>query len=127
MVTMTSSGNVVLKAGKNVSADLVSGTATGGTSAEDAINAFIEEAESYVNVATRFNWTDVYLNLNDDTKKILDQTVSDLAAMYAINYDMTGYRSTREAQTRLDVLRDRVDQSIKLLKDTKKEIFTRGA
>jgi len=116
---MTTSGSVVIKAGANVN--------EAGLSAANAIPQFINEAESYVNIQTRYNWTDNYAALNDDVKKLLDETVSNIAAIYCIEYDMSGYTSRAEALTMLNVLWDRVGLNIQFLKNTEKTDFIKDA
>ena len=105
-VTMCDSGTVKLKAGANVNTDLD----------DDQYTELINQAESYINTATRINYTDTYAALNDDVKKILEDAASSHAAVGAINYDMSGYTSRAEAQTMLDVNWAKVEQAIKLLK-----------
>jgi len=112
-----SEGSVLRKAGANVNPN-VSGAIT---------NQFIGEAESMINNATRINYTDTYSGLNDDTKKTLQQAASDMAGIYAINYDMTDYNSTAEAETMVDILRDRFIQAISILKEKKATDFINGS
>ena len=109
---------VQMKAGANASS--VSNT-------ELYINSFIAQAESEINTATRFNWSDVYSSLNDDVKRILKEAASNLAAMYVINYDLSGFSSRYEAETMLDVLRDGYVRALSLLRDIKTRDFINGA
>lgn len=106
-VTLCTSGAVTLKAGANANATILANNT--------ALEQWINQAESFINVATRTNWTDSYSTLNDDTKKILEEAASSHAAMYAIQYDMSGYSSLAEATTMLDVLEDKRDSCIQLL------------
>lgn len=105
--TFCTSGAVKVKAGANVNTTI--------TANDTAIEQWVNQAESYINVATRTNWTDTYSSLNADTKKVLEEAASSHAAMYMISYDMGGYSSLAEATTMLDVLEDKRDQCIKLL------------
>ena len=123
---MTTSGAVVIKAGANVSS-VIQGEGLTGKDADTLINQFINEAESYVNVQTRFNWTDQYSSLNADVQKLLDETVSNIAAIYCIEYDMSGYTSRAEALTMINVLWDRVGLNIQFLKNTEKTDFIKDA
>lgn len=93
---------------------------------ETYINQFVGEAESLINCTTRFNWSDVYSGLNTDLKYILRDCASCLAAMMVIQYDMSGYQS-RQAETMLDVLRDRAEKCLKLLEDQKTKVFIYGS
>lgn len=105
------------KAGANV--------ATGIT--EALYNSFVEQAESKINVMTRYNWTDAYSTLNADVKRILSETASNMAAIYAIQYDMSGYTSLGEAESMVTILRDQFLSNISILRDVKAQTFIQGA
>ena len=106
------------KAGANASAT---------SNVETYIDDFTAQAESFINVATRKNWSDDYAALNDDVKSILKEAASNLAAMYVIQFDMSGFTSRTEAETMLDVLRDGAERCIGLLIDKKQETFMEKA
>lgn len=110
--TFCDSGAVKLKAGLYVNDDITL------AQYEQVIN----QAESFINVATRINYTDTYSTLNDDTKKLLEMTASDLAAIYIISYDLFSY-DIAEATTMQNVLHDRAKEAIKLLEDKKATTF----
>jgi hypothetical protein len=95
--------------------------------AEAYTNVYIAEAESYINSTTRHNWSDDYAGLNTDVKYLLREAASNIAAMYVIQFDMSGYTSLQEAQTMLSVLWDRTLKCIDLLKDWKVKDFKSGA
>lgn len=117
MATLALSGASVFKAGAGVS-----------TSITEAQHDYaLLQAESHICTATRFNWVDVYGSLNVDIKYILEETCSDLAAMYLINFDMSGYTSRSEALAMLDVLRDKVANNIKTLSDDNIRKFVNAA
>jgi hypothetical protein len=117
--TLTTSGAVLFKAGTNVNTTLsISGA---------WIETYINQAESFINCITRYNWTDKYSALNADVKLILDEAVSDLAAIYAIEYDMTAYNSRAEAELMMTVLYQRAIDCIEILKDQKTQTFMTGA
>jgi hypothetical protein len=97
------------------------------SSAEAYTNSFIAQAESFINVTTRFNWSDAYSGLNADVKALLKEAGSNIAAMYVVAYDMSGYASLGEAQTLLDLLWNRAQECIKLLADWKQKDFISGA
>jgi hypothetical protein len=105
------------KAGRNASTT---------SNVELFINDFMTQAESEINVATRYNWSDAYSGLNADVKGILKEAASNLAAMYVIQYDMSGFTSRTEAETMLDVLRDGYVRAISLLRDIKQQTFVIG-
>lgn len=94
---------------------------------EAYINDFMTQAEAAINAMTRYNWSDAYASLNVDVKGILKETASNLAAMYIIQYDMSGFTSRFEAETMLDVLRDGFTRNISLLRDIKQQTFINGA
>ena len=83
---------------------------------EAYINDFVTQAESFINVTCLYNFSDAYSSLNADVKGLLKEVASNLAAIYVINYDMSGFSSRVEAETMLDVLRDRVVKGLELLK-----------
>jgi len=82
-------------------------------------NQYLQEAESFINSNCRYNFSDNYSSLNTDTKRILQETASDLAAIYVIQYDMSGYASRIDAEDMINVLRDISLRNISLLKDKK--------
>ena len=90
---------------------------------EAYINDFMTQAESLINTLSQFNWSDVYSALNVDTKAILKQVASALAAMDVINYDMSGFTSRAEAETMLDFLNNEANRGLSLLRDIKKRDF----
>ena len=96
------------KVGENASAT---------ANAEAYINQFMAEAESYINAATGVNWSDVYSTINADNKEILKQAASAYSAMMVINYDLSGFPTALEAQTRLDVLDSTFKNAMKILKE----------
>ena len=106
------------KAGANASAT---------SKAEAYTNDYIAQAESLINVATRFNWSDAYSGLNTDVKMILKEVASNIAAIYVISYDMSGYTSRIEAEDMINVLRDAALRGIGVLKDKKQEDFMNAA
>ncbi len=115
---MTASGACLLKAGKNVSTDL-----SAGIGADAKWEIFIGQAESVINSVSRVNWSDNYAGLDSDVQKLLDEITSNIAAMYAISYDMSGYTSRAEAGKMLDVLNDGVVRGTSLLKGQKRKDF----
>jgi len=123
MGTMCISGATLAKAGANYSADLL----TGWTATSEFEN-WILQAEGFINTATRFNWTDVYAaTLDVDVKYVLNQAASDLSAIFAIQYDMSGYTSRNEAESMINILRDDFLRCISILRDKKQQDFINGA
>ena len=108
---------VLRKAGANASST---------STAEAFVNDFVTQAESYINCATRRNWSDDYSSLNVDVKGLLKEAASNLAAVYCINYDMFLYTQLEEAETMINVLMARLDQIIAVLRDLKTQTFIDG-
>ena len=94
---------------------------------EAYINDFMTQAESQINADTTYNWSDAYSGLNVDVKGILKEAASNLAAMWVINYDMSGFTSRAEAQSMLDVLWNGYIQAINVLKEKQKQTFIQNA
>ena len=102
------------KAGANASS--VSNTAT-------YIDDFMSQVEALINVSTTYNWSDAYATLNVDVKGILKEVASNLAAMYVIQYDMSGFTSRTEAETMLDVLREGALRGMSILRNKNPQEF----
>ena len=99
--------------------------ASSTSKAEDYVNDYMTQVESRINLVTRFNWSDAYAGLNTDVKGLLKEVASDLAAIYVIIYDMSGYTSRVEAEDMINVLRDAALFGLALLRDKKvKETMT---
>ena len=94
---------------------------------EAYINDYMTQVESFINVFTRFNWSDAYSGLDADVKGILKQIASDLAAIYVIQYDMSGYTSRIEAEDMINVLRDSALRGLSVLQDKKNQSFLEEA
>ena len=101
--------------------------ASSTSKAEAYVNQYMTEAESEINVLTRFNWSDVYSTLNDDVRGILKNVASNLAAIMVIQYDFSGFTSRTEAEDMINVLRDSALRGMSILRDKKQETFMRGA
>ena len=96
------------KAGENVDV-------TGWTEANK--NDWIAQAESFINIVSNNNWTDSYSSLNEDVKRFLSETASNLVAIYGIQYNMFGYSSRIEAENMINLLWAKFQQNIEFLKD----------
>jgi hypothetical protein len=99
--------------------------ASATSKAEAYTNNYMFQAESFINSACRYNFSDNYSALNVDTKGVLQEIASDLAAIYVIVYDMSGFTSRIEAEDLINVLRDAALRGIALLKDKKVTDFIR--
>lgn len=94
---------------------------------EAYINDYMTQAESLINVRTRFNWSDAYSGLNADIKGILKEVASAIAATSVINYDMSGFTSRAEAETMLDVLNNSINRGLSILKEIAQQTFINNA
>lgn len=101
--------------------------ASATASAEAYTNDFMTQAESEINAITRYNWSDAYSGLNADVKGLLKQAASNLAAIYVIQYDMSGFTSRTEAEDMINVLRDGYLRCVSILRDKKTQDFLVGA
>lgn|SRR3990167_1210715 len=95
--------------------------------AEAYVNDFMMQVESFINVVTRYNWSDNYSTLNVDVKGILKECASNLAAIYVIQYDLSGFLSRAAAEDSINVLRDAALRCLALLRDKKTQDFVVGA
>lgn len=83
---------------------------------EAMINQWCSEAESYINVLCKRNFSDEYATLNIDWKKILTEACSCLVGIYAIVYNPRAtYGSMREAENLININGIRFENCIKLL------------
>ena len=118
MGTLTSSGACLIKAGKNVSSDF---SASGASNAK--WETVINEVTAQINAATRIDWSGAYATLPANTKQVLGETASCLAAIYGIAYDMSGYTGRGEAEDMINVLRDIALRNLKTLDEGKTKEF----
>ena len=102
------------KAGANSSAT---------STAEAYVNDYMTQAEALINTVCRFNFSDAYATLNVDTQGILKEVSSNIAAIYAISYDMSSFTSRIEAEDMINILRDAALRGLSLLRDKKQIEF----
>ena len=113
---------------KNVDIQAKAGTNANATAkATAATDVYVLEVESFVNAATRFNWSDKYSGLNVDYRDILKETTSALCAIYVIQWDMGGFTSRIEAEDMVNILRDIALRNLSILRDKKTQDFINGA
>lgn len=113
-----STAEVERKAGANCSAV---------SKAEVYTNDYVTQVESTINSLVRYNFSDNYASLNVDVRGILKEVASNLAAIYVIIYDMSGFTSRIEAEDMINVLRDAALRGLSLLRDKKQTDFIQGA
>jgi len=110
---MTTEGEITSKEGANVSSSLT-----------DAMHdAWVLQAENFINAFVRINVSDSYASLNVDVKYIFSDIVSSLVAIQGIMYDMSGYTSRAEAESMINVLRDGILRNLSMIRDKKNQIF----
>lgn len=108
----------------------VGANASATSNVEAFINDYMTQVEALINTVTRINYSDTYSALNTDTKGLLKEAASNLAAIYVINYDMSAIvtaSSLIEAEDRITVLRDAALRALSLLKDKKHTTFVSDA
>jgi hypothetical protein len=115
--TLCTEAEIVFKEGANVSASVT----------EAHHNMAVAQAESFLVCVTRYNWIDNYASLNEDVKRMLSEAVSNLAAVYSIQYDMSGYSSRVEAEDMMNILWARFLQITQLLTDQNTADYIKGA
>ena len=101
--------------------------ASATSKAEAYTNDFMTQVESQINAMCRYNFSDNYTSLNVDTKNILKEVASNLAAIYVIQYDFSGYSSRIEAEDMINVLRDAALRGMSILRDKKAQDFINGS
>jgi len=114
---------------KNVDIQAKAGTGANATAkATAATDVYVLEIESFVNAATRYNWSDaVTAGLNADVQGLLKEVSSNICAIYVIQWDMSGYTTRIEAEDMINVLRDRALQGLSILRDKKTQEFIQNA
>ena len=111
------------KAGENVDV-------TGWTEAN--INAWCLQAESYINITSRYDWSALFsapatTTLNATVWHLLGEIESNLVAIYGIQYNMAGFTTILEAEDMINLLWARLQSGIRLLQDQKVVDFINGA
>jgi hypothetical protein len=94
--------------------------------AEAYANSFIQQAENYINVACRTIFavdTTTFTALDAGTKLILTEAASNIAAIYAIQYDMSGFSSRQEALIMINILWARAQECMKVLIEERNRTF----
>ena len=96
------------------------GSGANATAAAEAYtNQFVKEIEGYIMASVRYDLKTNYAAINVETKELLREATSNLAAIYVINYDMSGYTSRTEAELMINVLKMRAEENIQIIKDQK--------
>lgn len=101
--------------------------ASATSKAEAYVNDYMTQVESFINCVCRYNFSDNYGSLNTDVKGLLKECASNLAAIYVIQYDMSGYASRVIAEDQVNILRDAALRALAILRDKKTQDFINGA
>jgi len=100
---------------------------------EAMINEFCLQAENFINLVSRHNWSDHFTapatttTLSADVWHALGELESNLVAIYGIMYDMSSYTSNIEAEDMINVLWARSSLILNYLRDQKVVDFMTGA
>ena len=116
--TFCINGDVVKKAGANASATSI---------AEAFTNNYILQAEGRIMDAARSDLKSDYGTLNAETKELLREATSNLAAIYAIQFDMSGFTSRIEAEDMINILTFNFREAMKILADQKTITYSGAA
>ena len=114
---MSTEAEINQKLGDNIS--------TGFT--DDMKTAAGLQAESFVNTATKFNWSDWFAGSpNADVKGLLSDIVSSLVAIEGLTYKPTGQDGNMnriEFEDKINILRDGILRNISILRDKATQKF----
>ena len=89
--------------------------------------AWVLQAECFVNIFIRINYSDTYATLNVDVRYVFSDIVSSMVAINGIMYDTTGYDTLQEAEDKVQILRDGILRNLSVLRDKKYTDFINGA
>ena len=106
--TFTLSGAATALAGVGVSSTILADTTE--------LNRFSDYAEAEICFLTKYDWTTNYASVKTNFVGALGRAAAVRIAMDLINYDMSGYQSKTEAQTKLDYLDNSYNRLIEALK-----------
>ena len=100
--------------------------ASATSKAEAYTNDFVAQAEARINVVSGKIWasdTTEFNALDSGIKRILTECASDLAAIYVINYDLSGFTTRYEAEDMINVLYKMANDCLEILKVVAKSDF----
>ena len=110
--------DVVWKAGSGCSAAIKTGSIY--------TNSFISQAEGVINVACGKEFassTTAFQTLGSGMRTMLTDAASNMAAIYAINWDYSGYPTRIVAEDSINVLRDAYLRDLAILKERESQSF----
>ena len=116
--TLTNNAEVLRKAGAN---------AVAAAKDEAFTNQYILEAEGYISATAKYDFVKNYSKLDTNSKRILREVASNLAAIYVIIYDMSGFTTRTEAENMINILWGRLERGMRsLLDDRSLNYITKG-
>ena len=105
---MCTSGQAINRAGANVSSAVISGA---------ILNSYSDNAEGRICAETHYDFITNFTTRDTGIQYSLQDVSSAMIAMDMVAYDMSGYMDRREAETILDVLDERVNKGLIILKN----------
>ena len=84
------------------------------------------QAEALINCASRHVFASTiaaFAALPASTRYLLSEVTSDIAAIYAIEYDLSGFTTRTEAEDMINILRDAALRGLSILRDKKTQTF----
>ena len=109
--TMCDEADVALKATK-MSDDIDDGDT-------EETDVWIVDAEALVCCVGRYDFITNWASLDANSKRMLTDIVGSLAAIMAVNYDMSVFTSRTEAENIINILRDNALRGLSVLRDFK--------
>lgn len=120
--TFCTSGMVLAKAGVGYSTNL-DGKSAAIVGSDFIIDLWIVEAEAMINNVCRNDFVSAYSTMTTANKKILQDIASCYAGTLAVAYDLSGFSSRAAAEDKMNLLRERVDEGLKILREQKTQDF----
>ncbi len=114
-VTLCTANEVIHKCGIFANASVTASSAW--------VEEYINQAEGVIANEMRNNIVTNYASITAEGKQALNMACSNLAAMYIVNYDTSGYPDARSAEIVLDVLWNGYTDTIVKLRDDKNKSF----
>jgi hypothetical protein len=109
--TLCTSEAIITKAGKNASSTAITSSAI--------LQQFSNEAESFICMATRYDWVGNYSAIVSYAKYILGDAASCIAGNQIMNYDPSGYTGRGEYEDMININYDKAGRIIEYLKKYK--------
>ena len=118
--TLAINADVLKKAGANASTT---------STAEAYTNFYIKQGEGQLSTSARYDWITNYSSISTVGKHILRDAASSYAAIFAVNYDMSGFTSRQESLIMINILWAGFQKVITLLEkdNTYKEFILSGS